>query len=115
MVNVEILNPNRFSLSASEVRYELAIARIDEPPDTTWIEFASGAHTEDFSVGGGETALVQVPVEFSYAGLGSATTALLRAGTFSYRATGAVDVRTPIGAYEVPFEQGGVISLLSAR
>jgi hypothetical protein len=54
-------------------------------------------------------------VEFTYTGLGGAATSLLRAGTFNYRATGTVDVRTPLGSYDIPFRRGGMVTLLGAR
>jgi LEA14-like dessication related protein len=115
MVNVDIENPNRFALSANQIRYQLAIADTDSARDTVWMDLASGTYAEQLSVGGGETAHVAVPVEFTYSGLGSAAASLLRAGTFNYRATGAVDVRTPVGAFEVPFRRVGIVTLLSAR
>ena len=115
MVNVAIQNPNPFTLSAEQVRYSVSIADTGTPSDTTWMDLATGVYEEDFSVAGGETESVQVPVEFTYAGLGSAASSLLRAGTFTYRASGAVDVRTPLGGYEVPFERDGMVTLLGAR
>jgi LEA14-like dessication related protein len=99
LVNVEVMNPNRFALNANQLRYQLAIADTENPRDTTWLDLASGIYSEQFSVGAGQTASVQVPVEFTYAGLGGAAGSLLRAGTFNYRATGVVDVRTPLGTH----------------
>ena len=115
MVNVAIQNPNPFSLNANAVRYALSIAESGSPVDTTWLDVANGVYDEDFSVGGGRTESVQVPVEFTYAGLGSAASSILRAGTFTYRASGVVDVRTPLGTREVPFERDGIVTLLGAR
>lgn len=112
LVDVQISNPNRFALSANSLDYELSIADAEAPGDTVWYDFASGRYEEDFSVGAGETGSVQIPVEFSYSGLGGAASSLLRAGTFNYRATGMVDVRTPLGSREVPFRRRGMISLL---
>lgn len=115
MVNVEITNPNRFTLSANELHYQLAIADTEATSDTTWVDLASGTYAEPFAVGGGATERVQVPVEFTYAGLGGAASSILRAGTFNYRATGTVDVRTPLGSREVPFRRGGMVTLLGSR
>jgi LEA14-like dessication related protein len=112
LVNVEVMNPNRFALNANQLRYQLAIADTENPRDTTWLDLASGIYSEQFSVGAGQTASVQVPVEFTYAGLGGAAGSLLRAGTFNYRATGVVDVRTPLGTHEVPFRRGGTVTLM---
>lgn len=115
MVNVEVTNPNRFALSANQLRYQLAIADTESSRDTTWLDLASGTYAEQFTVGGGQTAQVQVPIEFTYAGLGGAASSVLRAGTFSYRATGIVDVRTPVGTHEVPFRRAGIVTLLGSR
>jgi LEA14-like dessication related protein len=112
LVNVEVMNPNRFALNANQLRYQLAIADTENPRDTTWLDLASGIYSEQFSVGAGQTASVQVPVEFTYAGLGGAAGSLLRAGTFNYRATGVVDVRTPLSTHEVPFRRGGTVTLM---
>lgn len=115
LVDVQIRNPNRFSLSANSLDYELSIADAEAPGDTVWYDFASGRYDDDFTVAAGDSASVQIPVEFSYSGLGGAASSLLRAGTFNYRATGVVDVRTPLGTREVPFRRRGMISLLGER
>ncbi len=115
LVNLQVANPNRFALTADQLDYQLAIAQTGATSDTTWLDLASGTHAESFSVGAGETEMVQVPVEFTYAGLGGAAASLLRAGTFNYRATGTVDVRTPVGTFDVPFRRGGTVTLLGNR
>lgn len=115
LVNLEIINPNAFSLSTNRLDYELAIAESGARSDTVWVDLASGTHEERFSVGGGDTASVQVPVEFTYAGLSGAAASLLRAGSFSYRATGTVDLRTPLGSHAVPFRRRGMVSVLGSR
>lgn len=113
LVDVEVANPNRFALSANSLDYVLSISDIEASGDTTWFDFASGSYEDDFSIAAGETGSVRIPVEFQYSGLGGAASSLLRAGTFNYRATGTVDVRTPIGSRDVPFRRNGRISLLS--
>lgn len=112
IVNLQVANPNPFALNADQLTYDLALADPEEQGDSAWIDFARGTHEQSFSVGSGDTATVQVPVEFTYAGLGGAANALLRNGTFSYRATGSVDVRTPLGTYAVPFRKRGTVTLL---
>lgn len=112
MANVRVENPNRFSLRADDLKYELFLRRsADEPGDTAWVEFAEGTYDEDITVGGGETAIIAIPVEFSYSGLGGAATSLLRTGRFDYRARGTVDVRTPLGTREIPFRKTGTFML----
>lgn len=112
LVDLQIINPNRFALNANRLDYELSLRRPGEPADTSWIEFSRGMHEEPFTVAAGDTAYLQVPVEFSYAGIGNAALSILRSGTFGYRASGSVDVRTPLGSYAVPFNRRGTVSLL---
>src|SRR5215218_9029269 len=70
VVDLQVVNPNRFSLSANRLNYDLQLRDPETATDTTWSDFASGAYEQPFSVGGGETAHVQIPVSFSYSGLG---------------------------------------------
>jgi len=113
LVNVQVVNPNRFSLAADELTYQLSVTDPDRPAaDSVWIDFATGVYDEGFSVGSRDTAVVQIPVEFSYAALGAAAGSIVRSGTFTYRATGTVDVRTPLGGRQVPFQRRGTVALL---
>ncbi len=112
IVNLRIVNPNRFGLSADELTYELEVADPDEPGDSDWVEFASGTYDESFTVGARDTSVVQIPIEFSYSALGSAASSILSAGTFDYQATGSVNVGTPIGSYDIPFSKRGIVTLI---
>lgn len=114
LVSLEIINPNRFALNANQLRYELSLSDPEESTDTTWVDFAEGVFDQPFSVAAGDSAVVQVPIEFSYSGIGSAANALLRRGTFTYRARGTVDLRTPLGGYDVPFSKRGTVTLLGS-
>jgi LEA14-like dessication related protein len=112
LVNLKVVNPNRFALNANTLRYDLSIADSRLADDPSWIDFASGIYDQPFSVGARDSATVQIPVEFTYSGLGNASAAVLRTGTFDYSARGTVDVRTPIGPYTVPFQRRGTVSML---
>jgi LEA14-like dessication related protein len=115
LVSLQVINPNRFSLNADQLTYQLALRDPGVQTDTTWIDFATGTYDQAFSVGARDTALVQIPVDFNYSGLGAAAGSLLRAGTFTYRASGTVNVRTPLGTHEVPYRKRGTFTLLSTR
>lgn len=115
MVNLRVENPNAFSLNAQRLRYDLAVRDADAAGDSAYIPFATGTYEQPFSVGGGETRTVQIPVEFSYGGLGGAASSILRAGTFNYRANGSVDVDTPIGTRTVPFTKRGMVTMSGVR
>jgi LEA14-like dessication related protein len=112
LVNLKVVNPNRFALNANSLRYDLRIGDNRQPNDTTWIDFATGLYDQPFSVAGRDSATVAIPVEFTYSGLGGAAATILRTGTFDYSARGTVDVRTPIGPYTVPFQRRGSVSML---
>jgi LEA14-like dessication related protein len=115
LVNLRVVNPNGFALNANRLNYSLAINNSDELGDTVWVDFAEGVYDRPFSVASHETATVQIPVEFSYSGAGSAVGSILRTGTFGYRASGAVDVRTRLGTYTVPFKKLGTATLVGVK
>ena len=114
LVSLEVINPNRFALNAEQLtsHLELRDPEAEAQADTTWIDFATGTYDEGFSVSARDTALVQIPVDFNYSGLGAAAGSLIRAGTFTYRASGTVDVRTPLGSHAVPFRKRGTFALM---
>lgn len=114
LVNVSVRNPNSFSLTADKIRYELLLKDSQEPSDTAWKSFANGTYDRQVTVRGGRTETFQVPVEFSYAGLGGAATSLLRTGRFDYRARGTVVAKTPFGSREVPFRKSGTLLMSGA-
>lgn len=115
LVNVRIVNPNRFALNANGLRYDLDLGDDESPGDTTWLPFASGSYDRPISVAAGDTTTVPIPVEFAYARLGSAAASILRSGTFEYRARGEVNVSTALGSRGVPFAKRGTVTLLGTR
>lgn len=115
LVNLAVVNPNRFALNAQQLQYNLLLGDPAAAGDTAWIDFASGVYDQAFSVAARDSSTVQIPVEFTYAGLGSAASSILRSGTFDYRARGAVDVRTPLGTYAVPFQKRGTVTLMGVK
>lgn len=115
LVSLRVENPNGFALNAERLRYDLALRDPDEAGDSAWIDFASGTFDQEFSVGARTTETVQIPVEFSYSGLGGAASSILRNGTFHYRANGEVDVGTPIGTRSVPFTKRGTFTMAGTR
>jgi LEA14-like dessication related protein len=115
VVDLQVVNPNRFALSSNRLAYELDLREEEGGSDSTWVDFANGTYEQPFTVRGGETAHVQIPVSFSYSGLGAAAGTMLRRGTFTYRASGTADVRTPLGTHQVPFRKTGTVTLLGTR
>jgi LEA14-like dessication related protein len=115
VVDLKIVNPNRFALSADALDYALALSDPASGSDTSWVDVASGTYDQRISVGARDSARVQIPVGFSYSGLGAAGGSLLRRGTFTYRATGTVHASTPLGARTVPFRKRGTVTMLGTR
>lgn len=115
LVNLAVVNPNRFALDADQLQYSLVLGDSESVGDTTWIDFVSGTFDEGFSVPARDSSVVQIPVEFSYSALGSAAASILRSGTFDYQARGAVDLDTPLGTYAVPFQKRGTVTLMGVQ
>lgn len=111
LANVRVRNPNRFTLRADDLRYQLFLRRGDGASDTSWVEFAQGTYGDTITVRGGQTRDFQIPVAFTYAGLRGAGGSLLNTGRVDYRATGTVDVRTPVGTRQVPFRKTGTFMM----
>lgn len=92
-VRLSVYNPNRFDLRASGLTYDLDF---EDPDGGGWFDFTEGRLDEDLEVAAGDTAMVVVPVEFTYRGLGNVVRGLLERGTFDYRVSGLVAVEGPI-------------------
>jgi len=113
-VNVRITNPNGIGFRSERLDYQLQLRNSAAQGDSAWIPFAQGTYAERFTIGANATQVVSIPVSFSYDQLGTAGRQLLRQGSFQYRATGSVDVRTSFGGREVPFRKTGTFTLSGA-
>lgn len=92
-VRLSVYNPNRFGLRASGLTYDLDF---EDPETDEWFDFTEGRVDRDLEVASGDTAIVVVPVEFTYRGLGEIVRGLLERGTFDYRVSGLVAVEGPV-------------------
>lgn len=97
-VVLSVFNPNRFALDATRLTYRLMV-------DSTAV--GTGALDQRFVVQRGDSAIVRLPIQFTYAGLGAAGRQLLQQGTVNYRVLGDVTVQTPIGSFTRPFDRVG--------
>ena len=95
-VELIIYNPNGFNLEATRVRYNLLM-------DT--VRVADGAIETRQTFRSGDSTVVTIPVNFTYAGLGRAGQELMRSGTVNYRVLGDVTVSTPVGNFTLPYDQ----------
>lgn len=113
-VELEVLNPNSFSLNARSVEYELAFFPEDLPageevPSGGWRTLATGRSAEELRLESGETTPVTLLVPFNYAELGAAASRLLQDGTLRYRFSGAFTVGSPLGDLRIPFDRNGLL------
>jgi LEA14-like dessication related protein len=108
-VRLAVQNPNRYALRAQGLTYELALGEPGGGADQ-WIEFASGTFTDALEVAGRDSALIDIPVEFSYRGAGTAIRSIIETGSFRYRVSGTVQVTGPVRR-QVPYARRGVVSM----
>ncbi|MGQ0713226.1 MAG: LEA type 2 family protein [Gemmatimonadaceae bacterium] len=102
-VILSVYNPNGYRLDATQLSYNLFV-------DT--LRFANGTLDQQFTVQEQDSALVTVPISFSYAGVGEAGRQLLNTGSVNYRVAGDVTVATPVGNFKVPYDRTGRFSTL---
>jgi LEA14-like dessication related protein len=102
-VILSVYNPNGFKLEATRLTYNLLMDSI---------QVAGGALDNQFAVQSGDSSVVTIPVNFTYAGIGRAGQELLRSGTVNYRVRGDMTVATPLGNFTRPYDQTGRFSPL---
>ena len=97
-VVLSVYNPNNFRLDASRLTYNLMIDSV---------RFGSGALDQQFAVQSGDSTIVRLPINFTYAGIGAAGRQLLNTGAINYRVTGDMTVGTPLGNFTRPYDRTG--------
>jgi LEA14-like dessication related protein len=97
-VVLSVYNPNRFDLNATRLTYRLMVE--DK-------ELGTGALNDAFRVSDNDSTYVTIPVQFTYAGLGTAGRQLLQTGSINYRVLGDFTVDTPLGSFTRPYDQRG--------
>lgn len=100
-VVLSVYNPNGFDLNATRLTYKLFVENS---------ELGTGALNNAFRVKDNDSTFVTIPIDFTYAGLGSAGRELLTRGTVNYRVTGDFTVSTPLGNFTRPYDQTGRFS-----
>ena len=114
IAQVQITNPNSFALEADEITYDLEVSDPAATSGDRWIDFAEGRFEQDVRIGGGDTLIVEIPIEFTYAALGGAVRSIMERGTFEYRVKGEVKLQEPIGR-DIPYRHQGNVSLSGVR
>ena len=102
-LQLAVYNPNSFDLEATRFTYNLLM-------DSTRV--ADGLVDQRQTFRSGDSTVVRIPINFSYAGLGRAGRELLQRGTINYRVAGDVTVDTPLGSFTRPYTSTGTYSPL---
>lgn len=105
-VFLSVHNPNGYALDALALEYRV---------DVDSLPVGEGALDSRFIVPEKDSAVVRVPVRFSFLGLGAAGRSLLTSGTVRYRIRGALKLATRMGRFTVPFDRPGRYALSSNR
>jgi LEA14-like dessication related protein len=100
---LNVYNPNSYRLDATRLTYKLLVDSV---------EFGTGATDSEFIVQEKDSAVVRLPLTFTWAGLGSVGRELLTRGTVEYQVVGDVTVGSPLGAHTIPYDQTGQFSTL---
>src|SRR5215208_3752742 len=100
---LSVYNPNKFNLDGKALTYRLMIDSV---------MFGEAQLNSAFTVQNGDSTQVRLPLNFTYAGIGSAGRQLLNTGTVNYRVTGDITVGTPIGDFKRPYDRTGRYTLL---
>lgn len=109
-IELEVANPNRFSLTSKGLDYTLAFEEGDAGGGR-WQTIAEGASEEVLTVAGEDTSRITLGVPFRYEDVGRALLRLRERGELQYRLTGGVRFDGPLRDVRVPFEKTGDIGL----
>lgn len=101
-VVLELRNPNPYALTATRADYRLFIH------DT--VDVGHGTMLDTITVGGHDSATVQLPLEVGWRAVREAGREALQGGTVDYRIAGEVVARTPIGSHAFPLETRGRVA-----
>jgi len=105
-VVLSVYNPNGYKLDALKMTYQVEVDNV---------KLGEGALDGRFVVNGNDSSTVRLPVQFTYAGLGTAGRSLVTAGTVNYRVKGDFTVDTPIGNFTRPYDRTGRYSSVSGN
>ena len=109
---LQVINPNPFTLRTSELTYDLELAAAGGGPE--WVRLAEGTFGERIEVPARDSAAVEIPIEFAYGDLGGALRTIMDRGTVDYRVSGRVRLTDPLDR-SIPYRRTGKVSLAGVR
>jgi len=98
---LNVYNPNGFKLDGTRLTYTVAV---DNNP------LGTGVLDSRFTVQNHDSTTVRIPIDFTYAGIGSAARQMMNSGSVPYTVNGDVTVATPVGNFTVPYSGTGRFS-----
>jgi LEA14-like dessication related protein len=98
---LSVYNPNGYRLDATRLTYTVAVNNN---------QLGTGALDSRFTVQNHDSTTVRIPIDFTYAGIGSAAQQMMQSGSVPYTVTGDVTVSTPVGNFTVPYSGTGRFS-----
>jgi LEA14-like dessication related protein len=99
-VDLSVYNPNHYRLDATRLTYQVLL-------NSDSVTLAAGTLDQQFTVGENDTAVVRIPVNFSYTGVNAAGKALLNTGAVTYHVMGDIRVGSTVGSFTVPYSSTG--------
>jgi len=99
---LDVYNPNRYAIRGVALATSVAI---DGTP------FGRAEMAQPLDIPARDSALVEVPIRFTWEGVGAGARALLQTGSVPYTLDGAVRVQSPVGEHEVDVANSGRVSL----
>ena len=98
---LNVYNPNGYKLDATRLTYTVAVDKN---------ALGTGVLDSRFTVQNHDSTTVRIPIDFTYAGIGSAARQMMNSGSVPYTVNGDVTVATPAGNFTVPYSSTGRFS-----
>ena len=99
---LSVYNPNRYEITGGRLEAGVALEET---------EFGSIALERSISLPANDTTLVEVPLRFSWQGVGAGARAFLQRGSVAYVLNGSLIAVTPLGEHAVPVTTTGTVAL----
>lgn len=101
---LDVYNPNSYSLRS---------LRIDTSIDIEGTHFGDIELEREFVLPANDNTVVEIPMTFTWSGVGAAARSLLQRGSVSYVLESKILVDTPIGDQTLDFHNRGTVPLTS--
>jgi len=109
-VRLSVVNPNDFALEADGLTYDVNLAE-QTAEGRRWVDVTTGSFEERLRVGANDSTEVEIPVEFTYRGLGGAIRSIIGTGTVDYWVRGTIYLREPIST-DIPYDHSGKVTVI---